>query len=393
MKKRIVIIGGGASGLMAAVMAARNGASVTVLEQNEKPGKKLLATGNGRCNLTNLSQESGCYRGNREEFVWKVIQQFPVMRTISFFSGLGIYTKNRDGWIYPNSDQASSVLQVLLLEAASLKVKLKTREQVLTVKKENGIFYTQTGTWVYESEAVIVACGSPASAIEGSSDTARSIAENFGHTFIPFLPALVPLKGRGSWFSKWAGVRVQAAVTLMLSGKQVCTESGEVQLTDYGLSGIPVFQLSRFAVRGLAESESAMILLDFMPGYEKEGLQKYLEWRWEQCPYKTLQQLLIGLIPDRLIPLVAPAEADLVQTVSFLKEFPVAVRAAAGLAQAQVCSGGVSTDELTEFLESTRVPGLYFTGESADVDGRCGGYNLQWAWSSGAVAGNHSSRQ
>ncbi len=387
MSKRVVIIGGGASGLMAAVRAARCGAAVTVLEANEKPGKKLLATGNGRCNLTNLTQERGCYRGGDWAFTEKILEQFPVSAALSFFSSLGIYTKNRNGWIYPNSDQASSVLQVLLLEAASRKVKLKTREKVVSVKKKDSFFVTETDTWHYESDAVIVACGSPASAIEGASDTAADIAGSFGHRFIPFRPALVPLKCQGSWFSKWAGVRVQASATLILAGERARTETGEVQLTDYGISGIPVFQLSRYAVRALEEGCSVMVSLDFLPGYERESLYSYLEWRMEQCPYKTLQQSLIGLIPDRLIPLAAPAEADLFRVAEFLKDFPVIIRGAASMAQAQVCSGGVCTEELTEHMESRRVPGLYFTGEAVDVDGACGGYNLQWAWSSGAVAG------
>ena len=390
MKKRIVIIGGGASGLMAAIQAARGGASVTLLERNEKPGKKLLATGNGRCNLTNLLQKESCYHGDQREFAWKVIGGFPADRTIAFFSSLGIYTKNRDGWIYPNSDQAASVLQVLLMEASSLKVKMKTREAVRSVKKVGCTFLTETETWKYESDAVIVACGSPASSIEGASDTACAIAESFGHTVIPFRPALVPLRGQGSWFSKWAGVRISASATLILAGADARTETGEIQLTDYGISGIPVFQLSRFAVRALDEGCSVLVRLDFLPGYERENLHTYLEWRREQCPYKTLQQSLIGLVPDRLIPLVASAEADIPQTVSFLKGFPVGIRGAASLAQAQVCSGGISTAELTEHLESMKIPGLYFVGEAVDVDGSCGGYNLQWAWSSGAAAGIHS---
>lgn len=393
MATKVVIIGGGASGLMAAVTAARAGAAVTVLECNEKPGKKLLATGNGRCNLTNLHQDRSCYRGGSWEFVKNVLDQFSVPDTISFFSSLGIYTKNRGGWIYPNSDQATAVLQVLLMEAAAGKVKIKTRERVISVKKKDGVFITETETWRYESDAVIVACGSPASAIEGASGTAAEIAGSFGHTVIPFRPALVPLKGRGNWFSKWAGVRVHAAVSLILAGEQVKKEEGEVQLTDYGISGIPVFQLSRYAVRALDEGCSVVASMDFLPDFEKESLHGYLEWRMEQCPYKTMQQSLIGLVPDRLIPLVAPPESDIFCVTKFLKDFPVIIRGAASMEQAQVCSGGVRTEELTEHMESRLVSGLYFAGEAADVDGACGGYNLQWAWSSGAAAGSRAAQE
>jgi predicted Rossmann fold flavoprotein len=392
MGRRVVIIGGGASGLMAAIQAARNGASVTVLERNDRPGKKLLVTGNGRCNLTNLTREKTCYRGGGQDLAWKATEKFTPADTISFFSSLGIYTQNRNGWIYPNSGQASSVLQVLLLEAMYRKVKIKTRETVLEVKKEGKLFLTRTETWTYESEAVILACGSPASQVEGSSDAALAIAGGLGHRTIPFLPALVPLKGQGRNFPKWAGVRVHAAAELYVSGKQVCREEGEVQLTDYGISGIPVFQLSRYAVCAAQSGENAVVSLDFLPGYERDSLRGYLEWRREQCPYKTLQQSLIGLLPDRLLPLVAPEEEDLSAVTDRIKDYPVIIRGAASLGQAQVCSGGVCAEELTENMESRLVPGFYVTGEAADVDGACGGYNLQWAWSSGAAAGMHSAK-
>ena len=393
MGKRIVVIGGGPSGLMAAIQAARRGATVTLLEGNDKPGRKLLVTGNGRCNMTNLSQDPTCYRSKHPDFAWSIIRQFPVDQTIAFFSALGIYTKNRDGWIYPNSDQASSVLQVLLMEAASLGIKIKTRERVLTVRKVGEEYLSYTTTWKYRSDAVILACGSPASAIEGASDSVMDFAEAFGHRMIPFQPALVPMRAQGHSFSKWTGVRIHARVTLLVRGQNVAEETGEVQLTEYGISGIPVFQLSRYAACALAKHHSVLAQIDFLPGFTKETLHTYLEWRMEQCPYKTLQQSLIGLIPEKLIPLAAPFEADISQTVSFLKEYPLIIKEPASVKQAQVCSGGVDTAELTQHLESIHLPGLYFVGEAVDVDGRCGGYNLQWAWSSGALAGIHSSEQ
>ena len=166
-----------------------------------------------------------------------------------------------------------------------------------------------------------------------------------------------------------------------------------MQLTDYGISGIPVFQLSRYAVRALDEGCSVVASMDFLPDFEKESLHGYLEWRMEQCPYKTMQQSLIGLVPDRLIPLVAPPESDIFCVTKFLKDFPVIIRGAASMEQAQVCSGGVRTEELTEHMESRLVSGLYFAGEAADVDGACGGYNLQWAWSSGAAAGSRAAQE
>ena len=280
------------------------------------------------------------------------------------------------------------MLQVLLMEAEYLRVKIKTRETVTGIRKEkDGSFLVTTETWKYPGEAVLVSCGSPASKIPGSSDLAEKLADSLGHGFVPFYPALVPLKCRGSWFSRWAGTRVTGTASLYLNGECLRQETGEIQLTGSGISGIPVFQLSRYAVRALAEGCRVQILLDFLPDFSWEALRTYLRRRKEQCPYKDPRQLLVGLLPDRLIPVAAPPSADAEEILANIKAFSLEVLGASSLGQAQVCSGGVPLSELTDSLESRRVPGLYFTGEAVDVDGACGGYNLQWAWSSGAAAG------
>ena len=338
--------------------------------------------------MTNLAQSRLCYRGSDPDRAFRILSRFGVQETIAFFSSLGIYTRNRDGWIYPCTGQASSVLQVLLLEAGFRRVKLKTRELVTKIlPEEGGGFSVCTESWRYPADAVIVACGSPASGVEGSSDLAEGLARAAGHRFLPFRPALVPLKCRGSWFSKWAGVRTAGTVSLYLNGECLRTETGELQLTGSGISGIPVFQLSRYAVRALEEGCRVQLYLDFLPDFGWESLQMYLQARKEQCPYKNLQQLLIGLLPDRLIPVLAPVGSDRDRTVPRIKAFSLDVLGAVSLEQAQVCSGGVPLQELKDSLESHLVPGLYFTGEAVDVDGACGGYNLQWAWSSGSIAG------
>lgn len=391
MKKQIVVIGGGASGLMAAIQAARAGASVTVLEKNDRPGKKLLATGNGRCNMTNLRQGREYYRGGDPDRAFEIVSRFDVHRTIAFFSSVGIYTRNREGWIYPGTGQSSSVLRVLLMEAEYLKVKIKTRETVREIRREKGgSFLTVTEGWQYPSEAVIVACGSPASAVEGSSGLAEHLAKSLGHTFVPFLPSLAPLRCQGGWFSKWAGVRATGAASIYLDGEMAGREAGELQLTDFGVSGIPVFQLSRYAAAAIEQGRGVELSLDFLPDYDRESLPDFLAARQRQCPYKNVGELLVGLLPDRLIPLLVQEGQSLEQTASKIKEFRMNVKGAASMKQAQVCSGGVPLGELTENLESRMVKGVYFTGEAADVDGACGGYNLQWAWSSGAAAGIHA---
>lgn len=391
---RIVIIGAGASGMMAAIAAARGGAAVTVLEQNEKPGKKLLATGNGRCNLTNLEQRPEKYRSTCREFPAQALAHFGAQDAIAFFSRLGVYTRNRGGWIYPNSDQASSVLDVLLMEAEHLKVKIKTRETVVQIEREGEGFAVCTDGWRYPCDRVILTTGSPASAIEGSSESGRGLASAFGHSWIDMLPALCGLRGSGENFSVWAGVRAEGSATLFLDGVPIRTERGELQCTDYGLSGIPVFQLSRYAVRALSEGCPAALSADFFPDMEEEFLAGLLHTRLKQCSYKTPRQSLTGLLPEKLIRMFWKKNSDFDSLAHTLKHFSFPVKGASSLAQAQVCSGGIPCSEVCpDTMESRIQRGLYFAGEVLDVDGACGGYNLQWAWTSGFLAGTHAAKE
>lgn len=391
--KNVVVIGGGASGLMSAIWAARCGANVTILEHNEKPGKKILATGNGRCNLTNRLQDSSFYRCSEKEFPWKIIQQFPAKETMDFFFQLGIFFKEKNGWMYPYTEQAASVTEVLELEARHLRIKIKTKEEVTSIQKTAEGFCVLTSTWHYDCEKVILACGSPASSVEGSSDTGIRLARELGHTVIDPLPALCSLKGKGNYFGKWAGSRMDAIVKLYINDDLFMEERGEILLTDYGISGICVFQISRYAVRAVKEGKQVSCHLDFMPDFSEKQLLALLSERRTRCPYKSTAELLIGLAPKKMIPLFVPKKADDTIIVKQLKDWLLPIKDAYSIKQAQVCSGGVSTRELTEHLESRLHPGLYFAGELIDVDGPCGGYNLQWAWSSGAVAGRSAAKE
>lgn len=385
--KKIVIIGGGASGLIGAIQAARMGAQVTLLEQNEKVGKKILATGNGRCNLTNQKQEPSCYRSSQPDYPWSVIEQFPLRDTLRFFLELGIVTKDRSGWLYPYSDQAASVAEVLELEARHLKVKIKTREEVTDIKILPEGYQVVTKTWHYDCDRVILCCGGGASSVEGSTNFGYQLAKKLGHTLVEPMPALAALKGSGNYFAKWAGSRMDGIIRLEIPGEEVREERGEILFTDYGISGIAVFQLSRYAVRAVREGKKVSAHLDLMPDMTKEALFDMLKNRQKLCPYKSMQELMIGLLPKKMIPVLVPAKADLPAIAKNLKDWVLPIKDAYSLKQAQICSGGVTTDELTDHLESRLHPGLFFAGEVVDVDGPCGGYNLQWAWSSGTVAG------
>ena len=388
MGRRVIIVGGGASGLMAGITAAGKGADVTILEGNEKPGRKLLASGNGKCNLTNLTQNPSCYRGHDPSFLWNVIQRFPAEQVLAFFTGLGLVTIQREGWIYPRTEQSESVLQVLLMEAAYRKVRIKTREHVTSVRYEDGCFRVRTDTWTYPADAVIIACGSSASAVRGSSDTALQLAEQLKQRTAPFLPALVPLRIRGDLCKRWEGVRIHAAVTLFSDGQPMMREEGNVQLTGYGISGIPVFQISSPAVKALNSGKKDIrVIIDFCPEHDRESLEALLVRQAKFCPYKTIRQLLTGLLPEQLIPLLAEKNSTVSEVCGRIKAFPVEITGAASPKHAQVSSGGILTEGLDETLQSKTVPGLYFCGAAVDADGICGGYNLQWAWSSGYVAG------
>ena len=391
--KKVVIIGGGASGMMAAIQAARTGAAVTLLEHNEKPGKKILATGNGRCNLTNLVQEPSRYRSSQPDFPWKIITQYPLEDTLAFFSELGIYTKDRNGWVYPYSDQAAGVAQVLELEARHQKVKIKTTEEVTDILREDGQYLVKTATWQYPCDSVIISCGSSASNVEGSSTTGYELAEKLGHTVVKPLPSLCGIRGKDNYYAKWAGSRMDGRITLEIDGETVGEEQGEILFTEYGISGIGVFQLSRYAVRGTDEGKIATYHLDLMPQLTKEELVKLLLDRQQAGSYKNPQELLIGLLPRKMIDVLVKKSYEPEKIAERLKDWQVPVKGAYALQQAQICSGGVDPRELTEQLESRLHPGIYFTGEVIDVDGPCGGYNLQWAWSSGAVAGRAAAEE
>lgn len=389
-KPQIIVVGAGASGLTASIFAADRGAAVTLLEQNNKPGRKLCVTGNGRCNLSNLNEGEGVYRGKHPEFAQGILEQFSVRDTLKFFSHIGIPVTDRKGWLYPRSGQAKCVPELLELKARSLKVKIKTKEQVQDIFFRDGMWNVKTGGWTYQGHAVILANGSRASSVPGSDGSGYLLAQKLGHRIVTPLPALVSLKCRGNSFAGWAGIRTEAEISLWIDGKPVKTESGEIQLTESGVSGIPVFQLSRYALQAVSEKRKAEVFLNFLPEYSEKELKNLLRKRKESCPYQSSSELLLGIFPDKLCRVLLK-QRDL---ISAIRSFRLEITGSAGFSQAQVCAGGVDTDEVHPVtLESRIHKGLYFAGELLDIDGACGGYNLQWAWSSGAVAGIHSAEE
>ncbi len=404
--KRIIIVGAGASGMMAAIVARRAGADVIVLEQNEEVGKKILATGNGKCNFSNIYQEPLCYRSNEPKKAWDIVNRFSYQDTIRFFTELGIYSKNKNGYLYPNSEQASSVRDVLFLEMENLGVKLKTGIHVKNIWHEKECWHVTDNKTVYQADAVIVASGSQASNIKGSDGNGYMFAKENGLHVITPIPALVQLKCREKVYKHLAGVRTQVKISLYINNVFTASDTGELQLTNYGISGIPTFQVSRFAAKALYEKKEVHAILDFAPEFEKEQFERFLRHRKKLCGKRKMKDFFTGLFHEKLsatwlmiarIDLEKYAEElseeELLKLIRIIKEFKTVIIDTNPYTQAQVCAGGVDLNDLTKDLESKKNKGLYFIGEVVDVDGMCGGYNLQWAWSSGFIAGTHASMQ
>lgn len=401
MKKRIGIIGGGASGLVAAIGAARNGAEVTVIEHMDRVGKKILSTGNGRCNLTNYKMEEDCYRCGRKDFPMQVIRKVNVNETLEFFMELGIVPKDRNGYIYPNSDQAASVLDVLREEIERLKIRILLSCHIEKIEKKNGGFFIHTDQGTVETDALILAAGSKAAPSTGSDGSGYEYARQLGHSIIKPLPALVQLRCQGNMYKQMAGIRTEAEVSLQADGITLAKDKGELQITDYGLSGIPVFQVSRYAARALDEKKKVRVYVDFMPGWDNSESFRLLKKRALLLAYKPAAELFTGMLNRKLAQVLLKLAGidgniscssltgrQLEKICKELKGYEAVVMSVNPFANAQVCCGGVDTNEIDETtMESRLCPGLYMAGEILDVDGICGGYNLQFAWSSGLIAG------
>lgn len=401
MKRHVLIVGAGASGMTAAIHAAREGAKVTLLEQKERPGKKLLSTGNGRCNLTNRDQRDEYYRCSQAGFPASALGRFSAEDTLEFFGRLGIVPKDRNGYIYPNSDQASSVLDALAQELEHLGVRTVCRCPVTKAAKEGETFILSSGQGRFRGDALILAAGSRAAPATGSDGSGYRLAQGFGHQLVTPLPALVQLRCREKHYKRLAGVRSEARVRLFADGKLLAEDRGELQLTDYGISGIPVFQVSRYASMALHRKQDVTARINFLPNMDQRQAEKLMDQRRRDLGDRTCIQWMNGLLNSKLsavlLFLAGIQEKQPVKSVSqsqwnrlreLMTDYETGIAAANPFENAQVCCGGVDTRQVKEeTLESRLVEGLYFCGELLDVDGICGGYNLQWAWSSGAAAG------
>lgn len=399
----IAIIGGGASGLMAAVTAAGPGRAVTVLERQARPGKKLLSSGNGRCNLTNMNASPARYHGQDAGFAARAVSGFGARETLGFFAGLGLLTRaDAEGRVYPRSNIALSVLDVLTLELERLGVKLKCSAEVTSaVKTLSGFELTLAdGEKLSGFDALIIAAGGPATPKSGGTDLGHRLLRGFGHGITPLMPALTQIYTDPEFPRSLKGVRADAALSLSADGRVAARSVGEVQFTEPGLSGICVFELAR----AVSENEGGemAITLDLARELDSASLERSISALRERSPGAEAGAALSGVLGPRLgrallryggadekTALGRLSDRRISRLASNIKSFTLPVRGTAGLINSQVTAGGADTSEFDpSTLESRIVPGLYACGEVLDIDGDCGGFNLQWAWSSGRLAGS-----
>lgn len=406
---KVGIIGGGASGLMAAISAAKCNHEVTIFEHMQKCGKKLLLTGSGKCNLTNTDMNISHYHGGNPEFAFRIINRFDNNRTLSFFEDLGLMVKERNGYYYPYQDQSSAVLDVLRFKLRNLNVKIITECDVLSVSNNKTGYSVKTSAGDFFVDAVIIAAGSAAAPKSGSNGSGYEIAKSLGHNVIKPLPALTQLRCSEDFFASLAGIRCQGRVTVRVNGTDMASDTGEIQLNNYGISGIPVMQVSHIAAKSLDEGKNVTASICFLPKLTRDNAKSVesvsecvgiLKERFSTDRIRTCEESLIGLFNKNLGNCILKRcnikpgtqafslnDKQIEALARMIMNFEVNICAANGFNEAQVCQGGVDITEVSDCLESLLHKNLYFCGEILDVHADCGGYNLQWAWSSGYVAG------
>ena len=397
----IGIIGGGASGMAAALAAAENkSAQVILIERQARLGRKLQATGNGRCNLSNLHAAQGGYYGDDAAFSEYALSAFPPEATLEWFRSLGLFTvAEESGRVYPYSDQANSVVDVLRFALEQENITQKLGFEVEKVKKTPGGFRIESREETLEVDRLIIACGGLAGTKLGGSMSGYKLLRSFGHKCTRLRPTLVQLKSNWKGAAALKGVRANCHAAICQDGRLHAESTGELQFTEYGLSGPVIFEVSRDACQGAGEW---VCKLDFLPDISEDMLKCELFRRKNTS--LPASELLTGILHNRLGRVISQAagvnpnrkiselsDYELTETTRLVKCFEISLTEPMGMDAAQVTAGGIVTKDFDNTtMESRLVPGLYACGEVLDIDGDCGGYNLQWAWASGRLAGHHA---
>lgn len=393
----VCVIGGGAAGMLAALTAAENGHRVLLLERQSRVGRKLLATGNGRCNLSNYHVSPAHYHGGAG-FCDFALSQFDVGETLQYFASLGLLTVSEaSGRIYPMSNMAGSVLDVLRYALERPEIDLQTGQTVTAVRKMPEGFSVKTETDTFSARCLILAAGGAAGSKVGGGMDGYRLAKSLGHHRTALFPSLVQLKTDPTYPRALKGVKAQCGISICRGSQVLARNSGEVLFTEYGVSGPAIFDLSRSVSAG---GSDLTCLLNFFPDWEEAEVLHWLSQRQAAMAAHEASALLTGSCHSRLGQMICKSAGftnqraagltrdDLRRIARQATHFALPITGTCGFDQAQVTAGGLDTSEFDpRTLQSRLVPGLYACGELLDIDGDCGGYNLQWAWSSGRLAG------
>ena len=398
--KKLAIIGAGASGLSCAIEARRGfDIDVTVFERAQRAGRKIMASGNGRCNLTNDDLDIRYYHGAQREFMLPAFEKYGLDSTLDFFLTLGVPVRREGTRIYPYSLQSGAVLDALRYECAHLGVNIICEKEIKSIEK-NGSGWLLDGAYF---DAVVIACGGIASQDLGGTESGYTLLEKLGHKRSELLPSIVQLRTDSAQVKGLSGIKQQAVASLFISGRFIDNSEDEVLFVDYGLSGPAIFQLSSRATRALAKKEEVFITLDIVPEYTFSDILSMLEKRIIDRPYISLEDFLTGLLHKRvgqmalksagIAPLSRQADTlnakELRTIASLLKKWRFDIVSVNSMKNAQVTAGGIFTRDFDpNTMMSKKAAGVFACGEVLDIDGDCGGYNLQWAWSSGRLAGH-----
>ncbi|UFH59251.1 BaiN/RdsA family NAD(P)/FAD-dependent oxidoreductase [Sulfurovum mangrovi] len=399
----MIIVGAGAAGLSAAITAARNGTKVTLLEQNSKPGKKILVSGNGKCNITNASITPARFHSQNPEFIEKVLQGYGVERVKNFFDSVGLpIIEGKEGKMFPMSMQAGSVTEILEYEANRLGVEIITACEVLKIDKEKNHFLLETSQGTMQCEKLLLASGSPAAPQLGGNESGLKFAESMRHTLIPSHPALTQLVSDQKWVKQASGVKVAGVAKLYANGEYITEKKGDLLFANYGISGLAILDISREVSLRLAEYAYCELSLDLMPELTKEKLTKLLLERINPESQKPITLWLQGVMNKKLIHIIleqsrckAKVESELNRKeigklVYAIKNLKLSISDTKGFKGAEVATGGIDTREVDPItMESKLIPNLYFAGEILDVDGDRGGFNFHFAWVSGMRVGEN----
>ena len=400
---KVIVIGGGASGLTAAITAAKYKNEVIILERNDKCAKKILVTGNGRCNYFNEDQNLNHYHSTNKELINNLITEENILKLRNFFDLIGIVPKVKNGYYYPNSNQASTVKEALLKECEIKSIKIMTNTFVEKVLKKDDKFEIKTNNGTYTCDKVVIATGAMAAPNTGSDGNGYSLLKNLNHNIIKPLPALVQLIGKEKYFKDWEGVRTEATITLYEDNIKIREEIGELQLTNYGISGICAMQLSGMISRGIDNNKKEIVKINFLDNIINNN--EFINWmdiRSKKIKGRTTKELLEGVLNYKLVNTIFKIcninneswnelncnQKNLLQ--KNLTALELEIINTKSFDSAQTTTGGIPLTEVNlNNMESKLVKGLYITGEILDIDGDCGGYNLTYSWITGIKAGEN----